>query len=128
MRRRGVAVSTTPDVLTNDVADQGLALLVGVARRVSYGDRYMRAGEWAQNGEMPLTIPKVFINVTTSATATAEAAAHYAIALAKSDAMADVIKQCKGCILLETRVQSLGSATKDRPTVTASLLQKYGAK
>jgi len=30
-----VAVSTTPDVLTNDVADQGLALLVEIARRVS---------------------------------------------------------------------------------------------
>jgi len=112
----------------------------------------VRAREWAKNGEVPLTTrlggkragivvagwhagaaepiasPKVFTNVTTSATATAEAAAHYAIALAKSDAMADVIKQCKGCTLLETRVQSLGSATKDRPTVTASLLQKYDAK
>jgi len=95
----------------------------------------------------PITSPRVFTNVTTSATATAEAAAYYAIAqsggkagvviftdsayaiaLAKSDAMAKIIKQCKGCTLLETRVQSLGSATKDMPTVTASLLQKYGTK
>ena len=54
--RRGLKVSTTPDVLTNDVADQGLALLLAAARKVSYGDRYVRAGEWAKKGEMPLTI------------------------------------------------------------------------
>jgi len=42
--------------------------------------------------------------------------------------MADVIKQCKTSQLLETRIQSLGSATKDMPQVTASLLQKYGKK
>ena len=53
--RRGVVVSSTPDVLTNDVADQGLGLLLAVARRVAYGDRYVRAGEWARKGEMPLT-------------------------------------------------------------------------
>lgn len=91
--------------------------------------------------------PKVFTNVTTPAESTAEAAAYYAIArsggkagvviftdsaytiaLAKSDAMARIIKQCTGCTLLETRVQSLASATKDMPQVTSSLLQKYGAK
>lgn len=95
----------------------------------------------------PIASPKVFTNVTTPAESTAEAAAYYAIAksngkagvviftdsaytiaLAKSDAMANIIKQCKTCILLETRVQSLNSATKDMPQVTASLLQKYGAK
>ena len=54
--RRGLKVSTTPDVLTGDVADQGLALLLAAARRVSYGDRYVRAGEWTRKGEMPLTI------------------------------------------------------------------------
>lgn len=53
--RRGVQVSSTPDVLTADVADQGLALLLAVARRVAFGDRYVRTGEWARHGEMPLT-------------------------------------------------------------------------
>ena len=53
--RRGLKVSTTPDVLTADVADQGLALLLAVARRLPYGDRYVRAGQWATKGEMPLT-------------------------------------------------------------------------
>lgn len=91
--------------------------------------------------------PKVFFNVTTPAEQTAKAAAYlaiansdgkagvviftdsaYTIALAKSNAMADVIKECKTCQTLETRIQSLGSATKDMPQVTASLLQKYGKK
>ena len=53
--RRSIVVSSTPGVLTNDVADQGLALLLAVARRVAYGDRYVRAGEWAKAGEMLLT-------------------------------------------------------------------------
>jgi ribose transport system substrate-binding protein len=91
--------------------------------------------------------PKVFFNVTTPAEETAKAAADLAIAnsngnagvviftdsaftiaLAKSNAMSDVIKQCKTCQILETRIQSLGSATKDMPQITASLLQKYGEK
>jgi ribose transport system substrate-binding protein len=95
----------------------------------------------------PIEKPKVFFNVTTPAEETAKAAAYlviassegkagvviftdsaFTIALAKSNAMADVIKQCKTCQLLETRIQSLGSATKDMPQVTASLLQKYGKK
>ena len=42
--------------------------------------------------------------------------------------MANIIRQCKTCTLLETRVQSLGTATKDMPTVTSNLLQKYGKK
>ena len=95
----------------------------------------------------PLEKPKLFVNVTTPAEETAQAAAYLAIAnsdgkagvviftdsaftiaLAKSNAMAELIKQCKTCQLLETRIQSLGSATKDMPQVTASLLQKYGKK
>ncbi|CAM3634798.1 2-hydroxyacid dehydrogenase [Deinococcus frigens] len=53
--RRGIVVSNTPDVLTADVADQGLGLLLALARRVAYGDRYVRAGHWPHRGEMPLT-------------------------------------------------------------------------
>ncbi|OLV16008.1 2-hydroxyacid dehydrogenase [Deinococcus marmoris] len=53
--RRGIRVSSTPDVLTNDVADQGLALLLAVARQVVYGDGYVRSGQWAGSGEMALT-------------------------------------------------------------------------
>lgn len=53
--RRGIQVSSTPDVLTNDVADQGLSLLLAVARRVVHGDQYVRSGQWARSGEMALT-------------------------------------------------------------------------
>jgi lactate dehydrogenase-like 2-hydroxyacid dehydrogenase len=53
-RARGVAVTNTPDVLTNDVADLALALLIAVSRKIIAGDRYVRAGHWAAKGNMPL--------------------------------------------------------------------------
>lgn len=45
-RARGLAVSNTPGVLTDDVADHALTLLLSAARRVPALDRYVRAGEW----------------------------------------------------------------------------------
>ena len=53
-RGRGVAVTNTPDVLTEDVADLTLALLLATVRKVPQGDRFVRAGQWLQ-GAMPLT-------------------------------------------------------------------------
>lgn len=44
--RRGIAVSNTPDVLTNATAELAWALLLSVARRVVEGDRLVRAGEF----------------------------------------------------------------------------------
>ncbi len=95
----------------------------------------------------PQSKPKLFTNVTTPALATAEAAAYlaiansegkagvviftdtaYEIAVAKSDAMAKIIKQCTGCTLLETKVQSLATATRDMPNVTFNLVRRYGDK
>ncbi len=52
-RRRGVVVTNTPDVLTDCVADLAIALLIDVARGVTAGDRYVRAGRWLK-GPMPL--------------------------------------------------------------------------
>jgi lactate dehydrogenase-like 2-hydroxyacid dehydrogenase len=52
-RKKGVVVSNTPDVLTNCVADLAMALLVDVARGITVGDRYVRAGRWLK-GAMPL--------------------------------------------------------------------------
>ena len=46
-KARGVRVTNTPDVLTIGVAELALALLLAVARRVAYNDRYVRAGRWA---------------------------------------------------------------------------------
>ena len=45
-RQRGLRVTTTPGVLTEDVADLALALLLAAARRVCVGDAFVRAGQW----------------------------------------------------------------------------------
>jgi lactate dehydrogenase-like 2-hydroxyacid dehydrogenase len=53
-RARNVAVTNTPDVLTEEVADLTLALLLATVRRVPQGDRYVREGQWLK-GPMALT-------------------------------------------------------------------------
>ena len=45
-RARGVAVTNTPDVLTNACADFTWALLLAVTRRLGEGERVVRAGAW----------------------------------------------------------------------------------
>jgi len=52
-RERQIAVTNTPDVLTEEVADLALGLLLATARRIVAGDRYVRAGRWP-GGAMPL--------------------------------------------------------------------------
>ncbi len=52
---KGIAVTNTPDVLTDDVADLAMALITCVARGIVAADRYVRAGRWPQEGERPLT-------------------------------------------------------------------------
>ncbi len=54
-RGRSVRVTTTPDVLTDDVADMALALLLAVARRIVAGDRLVREGRWPSGGPPPAT-------------------------------------------------------------------------
>ncbi|MEX2015178.1 MAG: D-glycerate dehydrogenase, partial [Candidatus Hydrogenedentales bacterium] len=44
--QRRVAVTNTPDVLTESTADLTWALILGAARRVGEGERFLRAGEW----------------------------------------------------------------------------------
>jgi len=48
--RRGVAVSNTPDVLNDCVADLAFGLLLDVARRLSAADRFVRRGDWLKGG------------------------------------------------------------------------------
>ena len=45
-RARGIHVTTTPDVLTEDVADLALGLMLAVSRRICVADRFVRAGRW----------------------------------------------------------------------------------
>ena len=43
---RGIAVSHTPDELTEDVADFAIGLMYAAARRIPEADRFVRAGRW----------------------------------------------------------------------------------
>jgi hydroxypyruvate reductase len=52
-RERGIAVTNTPDVLNDEVADLALGLVLAVARRIAQADRYVREGKWS-GGPMPL--------------------------------------------------------------------------
>jgi glyoxylate reductase len=45
-RRRGVAVTNTPDVLTNATAELALALTLAAARRTTEAEADLRAGRW----------------------------------------------------------------------------------
>lgn len=47
-RPRGIAVTNTPGVLTADVADLAVLLLLAAARRLPALDAYVRAGDWAR--------------------------------------------------------------------------------
>jgi len=46
-RQRGITVTNTPDVLTEDTADMTMALLLSVPRRLAEGVRVLRTEDWA---------------------------------------------------------------------------------
>jgi hydroxypyruvate reductase len=45
-RERGIRVTNTPDVLTDDVADIASALILMTSRRLAEAERFTRAGSW----------------------------------------------------------------------------------
>ncbi len=45
-KAKGITVTNTPGVLTEDTADMTMALILAVMRRVVEGDRLVRAGTW----------------------------------------------------------------------------------
>ena len=45
-RQRGITVTNTPGVLTEDTADMAMALVLATARRMGAGERLVRAGKW----------------------------------------------------------------------------------
>ena len=47
-KERGIRVTNTPDVLTECVADLGMALLLASAREIPQGDRFVRDGKWLE--------------------------------------------------------------------------------
>ena len=54
-RARGIRVSTTPDILTDDVADTAIMLMHAALRNLVKGDDWARSGKWSANGPMALT-------------------------------------------------------------------------
>ena len=45
-QRRGIIVTNTPGVLTEDTADMTMALILAVSRRLAEGERLIRSGRW----------------------------------------------------------------------------------
>ena len=101
------------------------------------------------SGSKPGAMPQyhLFTNITTDPLEVARAAASYAvaqsdgkagaviftdsayaIAIAKSNAMAAIIKACATCTLLSIQDTPLADAASRMPQLTTSLLQRYGAK
>ncbi len=50
----GIVVTNTPDVLTEEVADTALGLLLCTVRELPQAERYLRAGKWLEQ-DYPLT-------------------------------------------------------------------------
>jgi len=53
-KARGIHVTNTPDVLTDDVADMALLLLLATIRRLVPGIDWIKSGDWVKKGMMPL--------------------------------------------------------------------------
>lgn len=53
-KAKGVRVTNTPDVLTVGVAELAMAILLDVARKITWNDRYLRDGRWPKEGDPPL--------------------------------------------------------------------------
>ena len=45
-KARGITVTNTPGVLTEDTADVAMALMLAVPRRIAEGDKVARSGDW----------------------------------------------------------------------------------
>lgn len=53
-RERGIRVTNTPDVLTNDVADLGVAMMLCQSRGMIGAEQWVKDGSWAAKGLYPL--------------------------------------------------------------------------
>jgi glyoxylate reductase len=51
-RARGIAVTNTPDAVTEGTADLAWVLVMAVARRLVEGDRFARTGAWERHGPL----------------------------------------------------------------------------
>ncbi|GGA96460.1 dihydrofolate reductase [Brucella endophytica] len=53
--KTGIMVTNTPDVLTDEVADTALGLLIDTVRELPQAQAWLRAGKWETEGNYPLT-------------------------------------------------------------------------
>lgn len=51
---KGIKVSNTPDVLTNDVADLAVGMLIALSRNIVGASEWVRSGKWATSGAFPM--------------------------------------------------------------------------
>lgn len=52
---RNIMVTNTPDVLTEEVADTAIGLLINTVRELSKAEAWLRAGRWPKEGPYPLS-------------------------------------------------------------------------
>lgn len=52
---RGIMVTNTPDVLTEEVADTAMGLLLNTLREFTKAENYLRQGQWVNAGNYPLS-------------------------------------------------------------------------
>ncbi|MDT6939241.1 2-hydroxyacid dehydrogenase [Brucella pseudogrignonensis] len=52
---KSVMVTNTPDVLTDEVADTTIGLLIDTVRELSKSQAFLRSGEWVKQGRYPLS-------------------------------------------------------------------------
>ncbi len=52
---KGIAVTNTPDVLSEEVADTAIGLLINTLRRLPQAEEWLRQGRWVREGAFPLS-------------------------------------------------------------------------
>src|SRR5262249_24076727 len=53
-RENNINVTNTPGILSDEVADLAIGLMLASARQILFADRYVRDGTWATKGPIPL--------------------------------------------------------------------------
>ncbi len=138
-KEKGILVTHTPGVLTDDVADLALGLVLSIGRRIPQADKFVRNGDWVDD-EFPLLnrvsgtrIGIVGMGRIGRAIAKRAAAFDMRIAYTSRDAKADVpYAFYDNPTLLATEVDYLvvavpgGDETKHM--IDASVLQALGSK
>lgn len=64
-KQKGIRVTYTPDVVTEEVADLAILLTLATLRRICAADRFVRSGLW-KNGDFELTHKVCFVFVVFS--------------------------------------------------------------